>query len=39
MERCIGDMNLKECLIYLDDMIIFSSTFEEHLDRMEAVFY
>ena len=38
MERCMGDMNLRECLIYLDDVIIFSSTFEEHLDCMEAVF-
>ena len=38
MERCMGDMNLRDCLIYLDDVIIFSSTFEEHLDRLEAVF-
>ena len=34
----MGDMNLRACLIYLDDIIIFSSTFGEHLDRMEAVF-
>ena len=38
MERCMGDMNLRDCLIYLDDEIFFSSTFEEHLDRLEAVF-
>ena len=38
MERCMGDLNLRDCLIYLDDVIIFSSTFEEHLDRLEAVF-
>ena len=38
IERCMGDMNLRDCLIYLDDVIIFSSTFEEHLDRLEAVF-
>ena len=38
MERCMGDLNLKDCLIYLDDIIIFSSTFEEHLERLEAVF-
>ncbi|MCG8113688.1 MAG: RNase H-like domain-containing protein, partial [Candidatus Thiodiazotropha taylori] len=38
MERCMGDMNLKECLIFLDDILIFSSTFEEHLSRLEAVF-
>ena len=38
MERCMGEMNLRDCLIYLDDIIIFSSTFEEHLERLEAVF-
>ncbi len=38
MERCMGDMNLRECLIYLDDIIIFSSDFGEHLRRLEAVF-
>ena len=37
MERCIGDLNLKQCLVYLDDIIIYSSTFEEHLERMESV--
>ena len=38
MERCMGDLNLRDCLIYLDDIIIFSSTFEEHLERLQAVF-
>ena len=38
IERCIGDLNLRFCLIYLDDIIIYSSTFEEHLERLEAVF-
>ena len=38
MERCIGELNLRECLIYLDDIIIFSTTFEEHLQRLQAVF-
>ena len=32
------DMNLRECLIYLDDIIIFSSSFEEHIEHQEAVF-
>ena len=27
MERCMGDSNLRDCLIYLDDIIIVSSTF------------
>lgn len=38
MERCMGHMNLRDCLIYLDDIVIFSSNFEEHLEKLEAVF-
>ena len=38
MERAMGDINLRDCLIYLDDIIIFSDTFENHLSRLEAVF-
>ena len=38
MERCMGDLNLRDCLIYLNDIIIFSSTFEEHIDGLHAVF-
>ena len=35
----MGDVNLnKDSLIYLDVIVIFSSTFEEHLERLEAVF-
>ncbi|PIK53305.1 Septin-8-A [Apostichopus japonicus] len=37
MEHCVGDMNYKKCLVYLDDVIIFSQTFEEHLERLSAV--
>ena len=37
MERCMGALNLRDCLIYLDD-IIFSSTFKEHVQRLQAVF-
>lgn len=38
MERAMGDINLRDCLIYLDDIIIFSDSFDTHLDRLEAVF-
>ena len=38
MERCMGDMNLRDCLIYLDDIVVFSTTFEEHIERLAAVF-
>ena len=38
MERCMGELHLKECLIYLDDIIIFSKSFDEHLLRLGKVF-
>ena len=38
MEECLGDLNLNLCIVYLDDVIVFSSTPEEHLERLEAVF-
>ena len=38
MERCMGDINLQDCLIYLDDIIIFSKTIEEHIERLDKVF-
>ena len=38
MERAMGELNLKDCLIYLDDIIIFSESFDQHLERLEAVF-
>ena len=38
MLNCLGKLNLTYCLIYLDDVIIFSKTEEEHLKRMRVVF-
>ena len=38
MLNCLGELNLTYCLIYLDDVIIFSWTEEEHLERMCVVF-
>ena len=38
MERCMGEMNLKECLIFLNDILVFSQNFEEHLEGLQAVF-
>ena len=34
----MGELNLKDCLIYLDDIIIFSESFHQHLERLDAVF-
>ena len=38
MQNCLGELNLTYCLIYLDDVIVFSETPEEHLQRMRVVF-
>ena len=38
MHDCLGDLNMNWCIVYLDDIIIFSATKEEHLKRLEAVF-
>ena len=38
VQNCLGELNLTYCLIYLDDMIVFSETPEEHLQRMPVVF-
>ena len=38
MLNCLGELNLTYCLIYLDDVIIFSRTEEEHLEQMRVVF-
>ena len=38
MENCLGELNLTYCLIYLDDVIVFSEMPEEHLQRMRVVF-
>lgn len=32
MEQCLGELHLTVCFIYLVDIIIFSKTYEEHLD-------
>ena len=38
MQNCLGKLNLTYCLIYLDDVIVFSKMPEEHLQRMCVVF-
>ena len=38
MENCLGDLNLHWCIIYLDDIVIFSKDPVSHLERLEAVF-
>ena len=38
MESCLGDMHLKWVIIYLDEIIIFSKTPKEHIQRLRGVF-
>ena len=38
MQNCLGELNLTYCLIYLDDVIVYSKASEEHLQRMCVVF-
>ena len=37
MESCLGDLHLKWCISYLDDIIVFSKTPGEHIERLRGV--
>ena len=37
MQNCLGKLNLQYALIYLDDVIVYSRTPEEHLKWLQAV--
>ena len=37
MQNCLGELNLMHALIYLDDVIVYSKTEEEHLVHLCAV--
>ena len=38
MENCLGELHLSWCIIYLDDIIVFSNNTEDHLHRLRGVF-
>ena len=38
MEQVLYDLNNKICAIYLDDILIWSSSLDEHLERLDADF-
>ena len=38
MQSCLSNLYLHYCIIYLDDIIVFSKTPEEHLLKLRAVF-
>lgn len=37
MERILGDQHFQSLLLYLDDVVVFSSSFEQHLSRLGLV--
>ncbi len=37
MECILAGLTVEECLIYIDDIIVFSATFEQHLERLRRV--
>ena len=39
MESCLGDLHLNWCIIYLDDVIVFSKTPKEHIERLRGVLH
>ena len=38
MQNCLGELNLTYCLIYLDDVITFSTNEDDHLCCMRVIF-
>ena len=38
MQNCLGELNLIYCLIYLDNIAVFSQTAQEHLHHLHVVF-
>ena len=37
IQNCLGELNLIHCLIYLDDIVIFLLTEEEHLHHLHVI--
>ena len=37
MQSCLGNLHLHYCIIYLDDIIVFSKKPEEHLVRLQTI--
>ncbi|XP_068122518.1 uncharacterized protein [Hyperolius riggenbachi] len=38
MESCLGEFNFEHVLIYLDDIIVYSTDFHQHIQHLDVVF-
>ena len=38
MQICLGELNLSFAMVYLDDVIMYSETLEDHLTQLQAIF-
>ena len=38
MQRVLGDFHLNGCIVYMDDIIVYTKTEKEHEDMLEKVF-
>jgi hypothetical protein len=37
MDKILRGMTWKQCLVYIDDILVFANTFEEHCNRLDSV--
>lgn len=37
IERVLNDQNFEICYLYIDDIIVFSETFDQRIDRLSTV--
>ena len=38
MERVLSRLNWKDCLVYIDDVLVWSNSFEEHMRKLNEIF-
>jgi len=38
MDLALSGLNFNTCLVYIDDIIVYSTSVEEHIERLEMLF-
>ena len=38
MEKVLSKMNWRECLVYIDDVLVWSATFNAHINKLQRIF-